>query len=216
MAESGPITGARTYLGDFIPGQRVAAIWQSLTLVNVPSTIPDGTLRVISDTDDLNLVPLTADDGTTPITKDDDTEALTSDEQTETALGITYTVDYLGVIGLRRVEIDTSVDEAFFVAGHDYYIVWDTTTTGGLAISLVIASFSVCNRSLTAPVAELTAVPSHPTSVMKMVQMLFALFAHKRTQTSTTGRVYKSDSSTVLGTRTNGDDGTTFTDGKLS
>lgn len=62
--------------------------------------------------------------------------------------------------------------------------------------------------------AELTAVPSQPTSIRKMLQWLFTTGQHKKTVTSSQERIYKADGSTVLGTSTLSDDGTTFTKGK--
>lgn len=66
------------------------------------------------------------------------------------------------------------------------------------------------------PGIELAALPTSASSFGKILQFLFQRFAYKRTQTSTTHTMYKSDSSTSLATTGVTDSGGTQTFGKLS
>ena len=64
--------------------------------------------------------------------------------------------------------------------------------------------------------AELASVPGASPTVIQMLQWAYQMMRFKITQTSTTGTLFKADSSTSLGTNTVSDDGTTFTRGKFN
>jgi len=64
--------------------------------------------------------------------------------------------------------------------------------------------------------AELAAgAPSGTPTIVEMLQWPYEYLRNKRTQTSSTGKVYKDDASTELTKYTIADDGTTFTKGEL-
>jgi hypothetical protein len=63
---------------------------------------------------------------------------------------------------------------------------------------------------------ELASIPTTTSPLRQQVQFVFQLFRNKRTVTVDTETLYKEDGSTVLGTSTISDDGTTFTHGEIS
>lgn len=62
--------------------------------------------------------------------------------------------------------------------------------------------------------AELSALPGASPTIVQMIQWSYQMARFKLTATSSEQKLYKADSSTVLGTSTLSDDGTTFTRGK--
>lgn len=63
---------------------------------------------------------------------------------------------------------------------------------------------------------ELTAIPSITDTLAKKIQFIYQRFALKIDQTATTQQMYKSDSSTVLGSRSVSDNGTTQVIAKIT
>lgn len=83
-----------------------------------------------------------------------------------------------------------------------FHNVWLCTTSVGLSPST--------------PLSELSSVPTVSDTLGNKIQAIFQYLFNKRTVTSTQEKLYKSDNSTVLGTGTLSDDGTTFTKGTPS
>lgn len=59
--------------------------------------------------------------------------------------GITETIDFDGMAGMHRVEIDLSAN-SFYSKDSDYSVVRKDVTVSGQAVTLVIAAFSIENR----------------------------------------------------------------------
>jgi len=70
---------------------------------------------------------------------------------------------------------------------------------------------------LTSANTELTSVPAATAGLRAMIQFIFEKLKHKGTMNKDTGeeKLYKDDNSTVLGSATHSDDGTTVTRGKM-
>ena len=64
--------------------------------------------------------------------------------------------------------------------------------------------------------AEPAAIPTWPMSLRDMLKFLVAVVRHKKATTASAQTVYKDDAATPLGTKALSDDGTTFSDGKLT
>lgn len=107
-----------SYYGDFTVGSNIKIRFNTRTMAQSPTTFA----------------------GTPAI-------AIYSDSSTESNAGITLTVDYDGRTGLNYVEIDTSADAVFYIAGRDYDVVVTAGTVDGMSVvGEKIASFSIQNR----------------------------------------------------------------------
>jgi hypothetical protein len=106
------------YLGNFSVGQTVY----------VPLTTISGAAAPIAP----------AADGTVTVYKDSSTSGSTT--------GVTVTRSFNSIAGINQVVIVTS--DAFYAAGHDYMVVWTGTTVDGIAVSSVLATFSIQNRGV--------------------------------------------------------------------
>jgi len=63
---------------------------------------------------------------------------------------------------------------------------------------------------------ELASIPDTTGTLRAMIQFLFEYFRNARTETSIAESIKKEDGTTELGSRTLGDDGSTFTRGEMS
>ena len=117
-------------------------------------------------------------------------------------------------------EIDTTgiyyLDLTVAEMNADVIVIKATSTTSGANIPLFVIHTMADNLEVSN--TELASVPDTTSSLHQMVQFLFELFRNKVTMNKDTGveTLYKEDSSTVLGTRTHTDDGTTWTKPEMS
>ena len=107
-----------SYYGDFIVGSNIKIRFNTRTMAQVPSTFSGSPAL-----------------------------AIYKDSTTESSSGISLTVDYDGRTGLNYVEVDTTADAGFYVAGKDYDVVVTAGTVDGISVvGEKIATFSMQNR----------------------------------------------------------------------
>jgi len=99
-------------------------------------------------------------------------------------------------------------------------ILADTGTDGVVVAAASKTGYALSTAGVDAilddtPSAELASIPTTTSSLRLMIQFIFSYFRNKRTITSTTETLYKEDASTLLGTATVSDDGTTKTKGEI-
>lgn len=110
-----------SYYGDFTVGSNIKIRFNTRTMAQVPTTFSGSPAL-----------------------------AIYKDNTTETSVGVQLTVDYDGRTGLNYVEVDTTADATFYVAGQDYDVVVTAGTVDGLSVvGEKIATFSIQNRCVT-------------------------------------------------------------------
>jgi len=87
------------------------------------------------------------------------------------------------------------------------------TAQGWVKVSGGVNTF---DSLLTATNVELAALPGASPSLIDMIRFVYQISRNKLTTTSTQSKTYLTNDSTVLGTATLSDDGTTFTRGKMN
>lgn len=86
------------------------------------------------------------------------------DSATETTTGITLTTDFDSRTGHHKVKIDTS--NAFYAAGHDYQVVVTAGTVATVSIvGLVVAEFSIANRTINLNSIQAASSPTTLTNI---------------------------------------------------
>lgn len=66
----------------------------------------------------------------------------------QSSAGVSIIGDFDTLVGLQHVAIDTDATPSFYTAGSDFYVVVFGGSVGGVSLSpLVVASFSIKNRS---------------------------------------------------------------------
>jgi len=88
-----------------------------------------------------------------------------------------------------------------------------TSTAGIMPMAFMITTFT---EPLDDANSELAAIPTTTGGLRTMIQFLFQYFRNARTETNAAESLKKEDAATELGSRTLGDDGTTFTRGEMN
>ncbi len=96
-----------------------------------------------------------------------------------------------------------------------------SVTTTGTATTLGGAGLAAVNAEVVDVIsvdtqAELSAMPGTSPTIKQMLQWVYQMMRNKLTTTGTEQKSFKNDGTTVLGTSTQSDDGTTFTRGKFN
>lgn len=166
------------------------------------------------------------------------------DSTTQSTAGVTLTVDHDSVTGHHVLKIDTSADGSFYAAGHEFFAVVSAGTVGGTSVvGEVIFDFSIQAEATLKPttagrklnvsasgVADSTLVatgldaisvadPGAPSSMTTLAKMLVAIWRSifcKKDLTSTQGRFYADDNTSVNATSAVSDNGVTQVWGKMS
>lgn len=118
-------------------------------------------------------------------------------------------------IALTSSHTDTLGDFAYHITGTgaDSTDILDQVIVDAGATPAQVAT--IVATVLDTPVSELASIPGTSASLRDMVKFIFQYLRNKRSITSLVETLFKFDSSTSLGTATIGDDGTTFTKGKI-
>jgi len=88
-----------------------------------------------------------------------------------------------------------------------------TSTSGIMPMAFMITTFT---EPLDDANSELAAIPTTVSGLRAMIQFLFQYFRNVRTETNIAESLKKEDGTTELGSRTLGDDATTFTRGEMN
>ncbi len=187
-------TAAGPYLGDFSVGSTIAIMWNAVgdTFQSI-TRATDGAIRVYKD---LGLT-----------------------QRTSTA-GQTDSEDFDTLTGLNGLAIDTSdnTDAGFYAAGHDYHVVLQGAIIDGDTLNVVLASFSIENRSTFRRGAVLTepaAAPTWSSSFEAQLAFLIANCINPHTVTSSS-HALKTAAGAALSSNALSDDGVTFTSAKAT